>query len=82
MIQYFILGILTVYIVLPIIDSILAVILALLELIKGLISLKIADINDKISAYEEKEDRQSRPIGFMANIETEMEECDSEAEVL
>ena len=78
MIQYFILGILTVYIVLPIIDSILAVILALLELIKGLISLKIADINDKISAYE-KEDRKSRPIGFMANIETEMEECDSEA---
>ena len=78
MIQYFILGILTVYIVLPIIDSILAVILALLELIKGLISLKIADINDKISVYE-KEDRKSRPIGFMANIETEMEECDSEA---
>ena len=78
MIQYFVLGVLTVYIVLPIIDSVLGIILSLLEVIKGLLALKVANINAKIITTEDPYATRN-PIGFLSNIEEEAEEYDSEA---
>ena len=78
MIQYFLLGVFTVYIALPIIDSILAVILSLLELFKGYLALKLSIINQEIQDIKPKP--TTRAIGFTADIiEKEAEECDSEA---
>lgn len=81
MIQYFILGVLTVYIILPIVDSILNIVLALFEVIKGSLTLKVAKYNHAITELETpiKKEKERR-IGFLVNDEKEeMEETDSEA---
>lgn len=78
MIKYFVLGVLTVYIVLPVIDSILAIILSLLEVIKGSLALKVANINQKITNLEDPFETR-HPIGFIQESDKEAEEYDSEA---
>ena len=79
MIQYFILGVLTVYIILPIVDSILNIVLALFEVIKGCLTLKVAQYNHKITELETPI-KTERKIGFLVNdTKEEMEETDSEA---
>lgn len=79
MFQYFILGILTVYIILPIVDSILNIILALLEVIKGSLTLKVAKYNKQITELETPM-KTERRIGFLvSDEEEEVEETDSEA---
>lgn len=77
MIQYFLLGALTVYIVLPITDSILSIIITLLEVIKGFLAVKLAKLNDQIVQLEDVDYSTKRPIGFLIENE-EAEECDSE----
>ena len=77
MIQYFVLGVLTVYIVLPIIDSILGIILGLLEVVKGSLALKVTEMNEKIMSTEDPFATRN-PIGFLSHIEEEAEENDSE----
>ena len=80
MFQYFVLGALTVYIILPIIDSILNIILAFLEVIKGCLNLKIAEINKQMTEKENPRERKLTKIGFMANMDPEeVEAHDSEA---
>lgn len=79
MIQYFILGVLTVYIILPIVDSILNIVLALFEVIKGSLTLKVAKYNQEIAELETPIKKERR-IGFLVNDENEeVEETDSEA---
>jgi len=75
MLKYFLLGVIAVYVIIPIIDSLLSIITALLELIKYLILAKIAQIEDSLTDPVE----ESRPIGFLANIETEVGGSDSDA---
>lgn len=81
MIQYFILGVLTVYIILPIVDSILNIVLALFEVIKGSLTLKVAKYNQQITELETPIKKENeRRIGFLVNDEKEeVEETDSEA---
>ncbi len=81
MIQYFILGVLTVYIILPIVDSILNIVLALFEVIKGSLTLKVAKYNQEIAELETPiKKEKGRKIGFLVNDENEeVEETDSEA---
>lgn len=79
MIQYFVLGVLTVYIILPIVDSILAIMLSLLEVIKGSLALKVAKINQQITTLDEPEKEIRNPIGFIREVEKEAEEYDIEA---
>lgn len=55
----FILGVLFVQFVLPLIDSILSLICAFIEMLKGKISVKIAHYNKQIH-----KDEEMRPIGF------------------
>lgn len=79
MIQYFLLGVLTVYIILPITDSVLAIVITLLEVIKGYFTLQIAKINHKMTQFEDSGFSTKNPIGFIINDDEEAEECDSEA---
>ena len=80
MIQYFILGLLTVYIILPIIDSILNIVLTLLEVIKGFLALQVAKYNQEITKLETTiKKEKERKIGFLVNDDIEVEENDSEA---
>jgi hypothetical protein len=67
---YFILGILTVQALLPLIDSITAVIMTGLEALKGYFGIKVAEYNSQIRrlALEEDEPKR-RPIGFTADQE-------------
>ncbi len=80
MIQYFILGLLTVYIILPIIDSILNIVLTLLEVIKGFLALQVAKYNQAITELETPITKEKeRKIGFLVDDDIEVEENDSEA---
>ena len=80
MIQYFILGLLTVYIILPIIDSVLNIVLTLLEVIKGFLALQVAKYNQEITKLETPiKKEKERKIGFLVNDDIEVEENDSEA---
>lgn len=81
MFRYFLLGILTVYIALPIIDSVLAVILTLLEYIKSYLTLQISTINIKIKDIENTSKKLNK-IGFIQEVEQEVEDSGSEASVL
>lgn len=77
MLKYFLLGILTVYIIVPIIDSLLAIILALLELLKYYIVYKVSEIEERLTEEEPME--ESRQIGFLTNLPKEGKGYDSEA---
>ncbi len=77
MIQYFLLGALTVYVVLPITDSILSIIVTLLEVIKGFLAVKLAKLNNQIVQLDDPGYSTKQPIGFLIENE-EAEECDSE----
>lgn len=78
MIQYFVLGVLTVYIILPVVDSILAIVLSLLEVIKGSLALKVAKINQQITTTEDPFETTGQ-IGFIKEVDKEAEEYDIEA---
>ena len=78
MIQYFVLGVLTVYIILPVVDSILAIVLSLLEVIKGSLALKVAKINQQITTTEDPFEITGQ-IGFIKEVDKEAEEYDIEA---
>ena len=77
MIKYFVLGVLTVYIILPVVDSILAIVLSLLEVIKGSLALKVAKINQQITTLDEPEEETRNSIGFIQQVDKEV---DKEAE--
>lgn len=77
MIQYFVLGVLTVYIILPVVDSILAIVLSLLEVIKGSLALKVAKINQQITTTEDPFETKTQ-IGFIKEVDKEAEEYDIE----
>lgn len=72
---YFILGILTVQALLPLIDSITAVLMTGLEALKGYFGIKVAEYNSYIRkiALEEDEPKR-RPIGFTTDQEDEDDE--------
>lgn len=77
-IEYFIAGILFVQIVIPILDGIAALFLALVELIKGRINIDIVKSNVKIQKLKDSldDDGPKRAIGFAIPEETEEEEED------
>lgn len=77
-IEYFIAGILFVQIVIPILDGIAALFLALVELIKGRINIDIVKSNVKIQKLKDSldDDGPKRAIGFVVPEETEEEEED------
>lgn len=77
-IEYFIAGILFVQIVIPILDGIAALFLALVELIKGRINIDIVKSSVKIQKLKDSldDDGPKRTIGFVIPEETEEEEED------
>ena len=77
-IEYFIAGILFVQIVIPILDGIAALFLALVELIKGRINIDIVKSSVKIQKLKDSldDDDPKRAIGFVVPEETEEEEED------
>jgi hypothetical protein len=77
-IEYFIAGILFVQIVIPILDGIAALFLALVELIKGRINIDIVKSNVKIQKLKDSldDDGPKRAIGFAIPEETEEEDED------
>ena len=77
-IEYFIAGILFVQIVIPILDGIAALFLALVELIKGRINIDIVKSNVKIQKLKDSLDNDGpkRAIGFAVPEETEEEDED------
>jgi hypothetical protein len=77
-IEYFIAGILFVQIVIPILDGIAALFLALVELIKGRINIDIVKSSVKIQKLKDSldDDGPKRAIGFAIPEETEEEEED------
>lgn len=77
-IEYFIAGILFVQIVIPILDGIAALFLALVELIKGRINIDIVKSNVKIQKLKDSldNDGSKRAIGFAVPEETEEEDED------
>lgn len=77
-IEYFIAGILFVQIVIPILDGIAALFLALVELIKGRINIDIVKSNVKIQKLKDSldDDGPKRAIGFAVPEETEEEDED------
>lgn len=79
MFQYFLLGILTVYIVLPIVDSILSIVTTFLEVIRGMLALKVAKINQEITDLDKPNKSTKRQIGFSLDNMEEVEENESEA---
>lgn len=77
-IEYFIAGILFVQIVIPILDGIASLFLALVELIKGRINIDIIKSNVKIQKLKDSldDDGPKRAIGFAVPEETEEEDED------
>lgn len=77
-IEYFIAGILFVQIVIPILDGIASVFLALVELIKGRINIDIVKSSVKIQKLKDSLDKDppKRAIGFAISEEIEEEEDD------
>lgn len=77
-IEYFIAGILFVQIVIPILDGIAALFLALVELIKGRINIDIVKSSVKIQKLKDSldDDGSKRVIGFAAPEEIEEEDED------
>lgn len=77
-IEYFIAGILFVQIVIPILDGIAALFLALVELVKGRINIDIVKSNVKIQKLKDSldNDGSKRAIGFAVPEETEEEDED------
>ena len=77
-IEYFIAGILFVQIVIPILDGIAALFLALVELIKVRINIDIVKSNVKIQKLKDSLDNDGpkRAIGFAVPEETEEEDED------
>ena len=77
-IEYFIAGILFVQIVIPILDGIAALFLALVELIKGRINIDIVKSSVKIQKLKDSldDDGPKRAIGFVVSEETEEEDED------
>lgn len=77
--KYFLLGFIAAYIILPLVDAILALAVTFLEVIKSLMALVIAKINHKITLEEEDESvKPARKIGFITDSDEEVGECDSE----
>lgn len=65
---YFILGFITCVVILPLIESIMEVLLALLEIPKGYVMLKVTTLNNKIQDEQSKlEEVNTNAIGFIHN---------------
>ena len=74
---YFLLGMLTVSYIFPIMDKLVELILTFLEMVKGLITVKITAINCQIAKLQESDDESPvRIVGFVAPEEKEDENED------
>lgn len=78
-------GVIFIILIYPTLDSLGAIIIQLLELIKGLISIQITKINLKIKSLQEDNDdfitTKKNPIGFSLNDIKENEEIASEEDL-
>ena len=68
--RYFLLGILFITMLIPILEEITQIILALLEWVKGKIMLPVTKLNKNIQkiAGDEEMSSKSHPVGFAAAI--------------
>ena len=74
---YFLLGMLTVSYVFPILDKIEEVVLTYLEMVKGIITVKITQLKCQIEKLQESDDESPvKIIGFVAPEEEDDEDED------
>lgn len=81
MLLYFILGIVFIYIFIPIIDNLLAILSTLTEYINYKIAVKVYELKKKYNIeVDDDEEENSNPIGFVCTEMLELPDTDEEDE--